>query len=314
MAAVRKGVIDWSMSVDDAGHRTYKLVNLVLAGNYDGPLTIMNTPGLPRPGAVWNVGGEIDPWAFCTPRMRITPRIKNELMPDGEAQWEVEQEFSTRSFTRCTERSIEDPLLMPPNISGSFVSYVQEVTRDRYGRALKTSSHEIIRGAQVEFDHSNPTVRIEQNLPALGLSSLCSAMNKVNMTYMWGLGRRMVKLSNASWERKLYGTCRYYYTRSLEFDINFNTFDRYVLDEGTKALNGHMGPNGTWVVDKIGTTTPNPSNPSHFCQYKDAKGENARVVLNGAGVPAATLEQAGVLKVEYYGEYNFFSLGIPASF
>jgi hypothetical protein len=43
---------------------------------------------------------------------------------------------------------------------------------------------------------------------------------------------------------------------------------------------------GTWNLKDIDGGPPDPSNPSHYCQYKDQGGENVVVTLDGAGKPA----------------------------
>lgn len=319
------GVREWELTVDQQGYREYKVTHFVETDSPDdGPTTVMLTPGLPLPGAPWNFGNDLDPFVWCWPTMRVKPRV------DGEKNiyWEVEQIFSNKplpgGMQRCHDIQIEDPLLEPPIISGGFTTITEEATHDRFGDFLKTSSHEQLRGPQVEFDDSLPHVRIEQNVAVLNLTTLYFMVNTVNSTTMWGFAPRSIKLSNVSWEEKYWGLCFKYYTRVLEFDINPNTFDRDVLDEGTKVLNGHWdAETGNWVLDNIGVLgfaglgeEPDPDNPQHFIRFKDPNGENAKVILNGAGLPAGvaigtgtTATTEGSIHIEYYGESNFFILG-----
>jgi hypothetical protein len=131
-----------------------------------------------------------------------------------------------------------------------------------------------------------------------------------------------VKLSTVSWERKLYGKCNYYYTWSLEFDINFETHDKSLLDEGTKAL-GHWDPTTKeWVTtgdlsdSAVGTGTEGDvlePDPTRFNHYKDKNGENARCILDGYGVPVTSVEDAGIVLVKKYGEEDLLLLGIPTT-
>src|SRR5690606_22693106 len=97
---------------------------------------------------------------------------------------------------------------------------------DRYGNPIKSSSHEQFRGSNVEFDANRPTVWVDQNVSSLGLATFASMIDCVNDRPLWGLPKRRIKLSNVTWERKMYGTCRFYYTRKLEFDIRYDGFDR----------------------------------------------------------------------------------------
>ena len=299
----------WSMERDSEGHRNYKLISQVRADNVNcGPYTVMLTAGLATIGSTWAVGGEVDGWAFCYPDMKITPKL------DGEqgAYWQVEQKFSTKPLSRCQTATIENPLLEPQKVSGSFVRYTKEIDRDKDGTKLVYSSHEPITGSIVEFDAHRATVRVEQNVGVLGIYSFTQMMNRVNSSPMWGLNARMVKLSNVSWERKVWGTCTFYYTRAFEFDVDFNTFDREVFDQGRWVLNGEW-INGAWVLKNIDGSPPNPNNSLHFIPFRSARGDPGFTHLNGAGLPV-TSSNAATRTLQYYLETNFFSLGIPTSF
>lgn len=318
----RRGILDWSVDRDEEGHRNYKVKHLVLADNYnEGPSQVLVAAGLPNIGAFWDYGTDLDDWAFCTPQ-RSVKRFTNVPQNQKFLYWEVTSNFTTNQETkRCQDESIEDPLLEPDRISGSFVKYTKEVTRDKDGNRIKTSSHEIIKGAQVEFDHNRPTVTISQNRPSLGLEEFSPMVDTVNDSTLWGLGPRKIKLSNVSWSREIFGTCDYYYVRTFEFDVDFNGFDKEALDEGTKVLNGHWstdqtgtgtGLASTWVLDDIDGSPPNKNNPQHFIRYKDRNGENSRVVLNGNGEPLDGDDTPVFIDIQYYSESNFLSLGIPS--
>lgn len=318
-ATLIDGQTTWSGSRDDEGHREYKITHLVKHDFLDGPKTIMDCPGLPVPGSIWNFDNDIDIWAFCYPSMIVRPHKQK----DGEKfrYSTVEQKFSTKPMKRCSDTSIEDPLLEPDRISGSFVKYTQEALYDRFGERIKSSSHEQFRGPQVEFDANRPAVKIEQNVSDLELALFSELIDHVNDAPLWGLPARCVKLDDAPWEKKLYGSCSVYYTRSLSFSIMFETFDRDLLDEGTKVLHGHWNTTtGEWDLDNINGAAPDPNNPQHFDRYKDKNGENARVILDGTGKPAkldlgtgtGEVGGPGSIHVEKYFESNLLLLGIPA--
>ncbi len=298
----------WSMSRDKEGHREYRINHQVQAATTDGPYVVMRTAGLPAIGSVWNFDNDLDPWAFCRPTMKITPRVRDE----PNTIWDVEQTFSTfsRQPDRCQDETIEDPLLEPNGISGSFVKYVKEVSQDKDGDAIRSTGFELLRGSQMEFDHNRPTVVISQNVASLGLATFTEMIDTVNSTTLWGLGARKIKLSNVSWERKLYGLCNFYYTRQFEFDIDFTNFDRDVLDEGTKVINGFWEESG-WTLKNIDGGPPSVSNPEHFLRYTDRKGNLATTPLQSNGKPAISAETANTITVQYYGESNFLTLGIP---
>lgn len=286
------GRLDWSMSRDKEGHRTYKVKWLVQSHSvFDGPAHALVASGLPAIGSSWSQGNDYDGWARCYPTMQCNYVSRNER----GMFWEVEQTFSTKPLTRCQDTSIENPLQEPDRISGSFVKYTREIEKDKDGDAIKSSSHERIRGSMVEFDANRPTVTIEKNVLVLPLSTIAEMVDTVNDASMWGLEARKVKLSNVSWSRELYGTCTFYYTVSYEFDCNYDTFDRKVWDEGTRVL----------------TKGGNKDNVKDFELYKDINGENTRVFLDGNGNALGDGEDPVEIDIEYYEESNFTTLGIP---
>ena len=327
--AIFDGPVLWGPLTRGAeGHREYWITHQVLATPTDGPKAVLDTAGLPSVGAAWNFDSDLDVWAFCHPNATVSPH-PNYKRGDKTRIWDVRQKFSTKPLTRCQDETIGDPLLEPQKVSGSFVKYTEEITKDRNGRIMKSSSLELFRGPQVEFDHNRPTVRIEQNVLNLELATFSEMVDRVNDAELWGLEARKIKLSNVSWERKLYGVCNYYYTRIFEFDIDFNTFDRTIYDHGTKVLHGDWDRDensatvGKWVVStevvKDSGVAPDADNPQHFVRYKDWFGENTRALLDGNGLPLAmstgTGDTQGVeIDIEYYEEANFLLLNIPTTF
>lgn len=316
----------WGGKKDDEGHRTFSISHLVKTNSVnDGPFVVMNCPGLPTGSAVWNFGNDNDVWASLYPGMEVEPHKQEPGHP--HKLWLVTQKFGTRPIKRCQDSSVEDPLLEPQKVSGSFLKYTKEIRQDRFGRYIKSSSHELIRGPGVEFDANRPQVQISQNVPSLELDMLASMIDTVNDAPLWGLGARCVKLGEISWEKKYYGGCSVYFTRNLGYDIDFNGWDRVLIDEGTKALHGEMYQ-GEWVVknfdpDGPGTGSsgfpPDPDNPSHFVRITDERGNVMRMILNGFGVPITAGNETGTgvgdnpgrILVEYYHEENQLLLGIP---
>jgi hypothetical protein len=310
----------WSMVRDMNGHRTYKLKMQVQCTALDGPAIAINCAGLPTPGSVWQVDNDLDVWAWCRWDASVTPMATNE----PNTQFECEFTFSTmQEYRNCHTVHVTDPLLEPQKVSGSFVTYQEEATYDMNGMPIVNSSHELIRGPQVEFDKNRANVIIEQNVASLGLAFWAPMIDTVNTAPLWGLPKRCIKLSKPTWERKFHDLCSVYYTRRFEFDIRFDTFDRNVLDEGTKVLHGQWNPvTGHWNLININGLPPDPTNPSHFDRFKDRQGENARVILNGAGEPANVLVGTGTVPsgppgnifVQKYTESDFLTLGIPVTF
>jgi len=294
MTMALRGAIDWNLTRDKEGHREYKIQWLCESNDWnDGPERAYWTPGLPAIGSTWAFGNDLDLWAFCWPNATVKPVLTKER----QNLWIVENMFSTKPLSRCQDTDIENPLNEPMEISGSFVKYTKEIAKNKDDEKIASSSHERIRGPIMEFDHNRPTVTIGMNLLTLPLSTFAPMVDTVNNHVLWGLGVRRVKLSNVQWERKLYGTCTFYYTVTYEFDIDYTTFDRVTWDEGTKIL----------------SAGGNVNNPDDFEQYKDVNGENTRVFLDGAGNALTNGAAPVEIDIKFYNESNFFTLGIPAS-
>lgn len=309
----------WAGSRDDEGNREYTLTYRVKTSDVaDGPATVMTCPGLPLPGSAWYIGNDIDSWAFCKLGMQVKPVIDNK--PNDH--WDVTLKFSTKSDTKkCKDEQIEDPLLQPVKMSGGFTKFQEEAAFDRNGLPIYNSAFEMIRGPQVEFDMNRPTIRFEQNVLNLDLATVAAMVDKVNDSTLWGFPARCVKLSSFTWDQKFYGSCYKYFTRVFEFDFNSRTFDRDVMDEGTKVLRGswdRVEASATYKQYVIASGV-NYLSPKDYIRYKDWNGENARVILNGRGRPydavGATTgtadDQVGSIHIEKYGEVDFLSLGLP---
>jgi hypothetical protein len=281
-----------TLNQDEDGFRNYEVTHLVRSDDRnDGPLTVLGTAGVPSIGSVWSFGNDNDSWAFCLPTARVT-KADDAKWPIPEV-WKVTQKFSTKPIRRCQNSSVDNPLLEPQKVSGSFVKYTTVPFLDKDGDPIVSSSHEFLR---LEFDANRPTVTISQNVGSLELDTFTEMVDTVNNAPLWGLAARKIKLSNASWERNIYGTCNYYYTRTFEFDVSFGTFDRTVLDNGLMVLK----PGG----DK--------NDPTDFIRAKDDNDENTtRLLLDGNGAAADSRANAARLTFEYYEESNFLLLGIP---
>lgn len=354
----------WSANRTRTGERVYKLKSRVQVARTEGPQVALTTPGLPVPGSAWLVDDDFDQWAFCTQEATITP-VEAEGQPNEF--FDIENVFSTEPVVLCPDDSgnFDDPLLKADIVQGQFIRYTEEAVADRFNEAITTSSFEQIRGPQVEFDANRIQVRVTQNVADLNLADLSTLIDSVNLFPMWGFPARTVKFSGCEYAKHYYTDCSVYFTRVLEFDIDKNGFDRNLLDEGTKVLNGRWNrATGEYEVLPIGvtsasmnrttgsptlvlgtgsldnvmvgqtvsgdgipddttvlavaapnvtlsdnalstgtgtvtfTTEADPENPHHFIRFKDRNGENARVILNGSGVPATRIDSGRIADVE----------------
>lgn len=299
----------WEAERDDDGHRTYHLTTLVRCDSKDdGPAVVFNTPGLPAVGSYWQFGNDIDIWAFCWPTMSVKTLKKQE----PNLFWEVEQTFSTKPRWRCQDTTIEDPLLEPDRVGGSFVKYTELGRFDRRGDPIANSVGDPFQGKENEWDAGRPTVWIERNDRVLGLPLFSQLIDHVNDSPMWGLPPRCVKFSQCTWSRQIFGRCNFYYTRRMEFDINFRTFDRELVDKGKRCKKGKWDflatPPG-WVADD-----PTDDSQGNLQFYQDGPGNVGEVLLDGNGLPLSPGSAPFKIKVEKYEEANLFLLGVPASF
>lgn len=306
-----------SLSRDKKGHRDYTVVHLVeVSDTDDGPAIALACTGIPSIGDAWTFGNDSDVRAYCHPDAEVS----GHQAKDGESPsiYAVEQVFSTRPLLNCDD--IDDPLLQPAKVSGNFVKYTQEAQFDRFGEAITNSAFERVRGAQVEFDQNRPTVHIQHFRSTLSLATVAGMIDHLNISTWWGLPARTVKLSNFSWERLMDENCSFYYSKSYDFDIRYEGFDRTILDEGTKCLKGAWNESGDYIIE----AGANANNPKHMIRFKDKNDENSRCILNGAGVPVSSIENPetgsasgandpGAIEIEYYDEADFSLLGIPAS-
>lgn len=302
MTATSRGRIDWNLSMDRDGYRDYNLQMLVVTtDDLDGPERVFFASGLPAIGAPWAFGNDDDPWALRTPETKITPIVTKE----PNQHWKVDLKFSNRPMWRCNTAQIDDPLSEPQRISGSFVKYLRKTDRNRFGNLILSSSHERI--DDIERDANRPSVVIEQNIATLGLSTFSQMIDGVNDSTLWGLPARRVKLSNVSWERRLYGVCSYYYTRRFEFDIKYEGWDLIdVADAGFKEFDD----------DLYADTPANRADPTKYRIIKDGRGENTptKALLNGLGSRLTNpLAPIFLNPIQLYDQYNLLLLGIPTS-
>lgn len=294
MVMTVKERVGWDGKRTKDGHRTYHIDWLAVStSTADGPAQAFAASGLAAVGSTWSFGNDVDAWAFCLPQMDVKPVVKKE----PGYWWNIRQYFSTLPMERCQDASIENPLNEPDRISGSFTKTTKEAQFDRNGDPILTSSHERITGKAVERDYNKPTVVIEKTLATLPLSTYAPMIDTVNDATLWGLSARKIKLNNATWRRRLYGVCTYYYIVKYDFEIDYNTFDVTVLDEGTK------------VLVEGGTVT----NPRHFKAKTDAEGNPVKVLLDGNGAEWDGTGSPGTIDIEKYPESNFLLLGIPAT-
>lgn len=286
------GARRWAMVRDAEGHRTYKIKHRVAVPINEGPYSALyNTPGLPLPGSVWSIDNDFDEWAYCTQEASVEPVAEEG---DPNEFFDIEQIFTTKPAVLCPDDSgnFEDPLLKADIISGGFIRYTEEASKDRNDQPLLTTSWEQLRGPQVEFDRNRAQVKIRQNVADLELDILADYIDSVNTFPQWGFNERCVKFSGCTWQKHYHVDCSVYYTRELEFEINVNTFDKTVIDEGTKSLPGHWdNATGRFIRDLAASVAYNGNTTNGDPNVTITDGGTKIVVghvVEGTGIPIGT--------------------------
>lgn len=241
------GPIAQRFTRDEDGHRNYEVDWQIATDSQHHNLAhILDNWPLFAVGEIFDLSGYwpeavgTDPWAFCTPTLNIAPH--RDTKEQGPVfYWTVTQYWTTKQTWRCQTFPIENPLNEPFDISGDFVQVEKTASLDRFGKPLLHPNFQPITGPATEYKYSYPTVTISFNSGILPLSTFVNLINKVNDAPLWGLPARCVKFVDAKWQRKVYGSCFYYYPTTYTFECDRNGFDQEVPAQGTKEYGG-SGP------------------------------------------------------------------------
>lgn len=346
-------------AIDPDGHRVWK-VDIITQGdpNLDGPAAHMQTPGMPLPGSTYLANNDLDIWAYCHGERTTSPY---EYSGGGMTHCVTELTFSTRPANRdpgqrddkgarkkCSDVQVQDPLQEPPAISRISLREQREEAFDKNFSYIAYTSFEQIRGPMATFDRHRDQVTIEQNLLDPQDKDMPGFMDFVNDAPLWDLPARCWKLCDRRWQRKSYGTCGFYYVRTLVFESNaelvpsplnsivfplgqyavlyngkyyLTHWDHYPLDESSKFISGFWDNSGNFVANYFGAA-PNPKNPTHYINAFDKNWQPVRMILsndpNKKGQPAKDpsgqltgTPDANYLRFQRYQEANFLLLGIP---
>lgn len=268
MAFALQGLIKANASSDDEGYRTYDTEWRVKSTtNDDHGAQALATAGLPLVGGTYSLGNDFDTDAYCLPRWTA----RREFDDPGKPNWYILSiPFSTRPMRRCQDDRPLDPLLEPLRKGGSSKTVMKEATHDNAGNLLVNSSFEMFRGKQTEVPRTGGSqVWVEANVATLDLALLTSLEHHVNDATMWSLTSRKIEFDSWTFENKFYGVCFEFFTLRMVFNIDGNTFDRVIPDEGRKVWDG-VGPK---------------ADPASYVRAKDTLDENTTVLLDLAGEP-----------------------------
>lgn len=359
-ATLRGGPRTMQLSVDEENYREYVVKFLVQGDrSSEGPLSALRAVAAVYPiGSSWNFSNDAtDQWA--TRRSQTQVSIHEEKEGDGAEWYAVECIYSNKppKSGRCEGEETTNPLCIADKVSGRFVKYNEEATTcdslefyedGTIGDAftggdiqIRNSAYEPISGPTVEFPKNRQKVIVEQNVINLELDLLAQMIDTVNDATLWGFPNRTIMLTDVSWTKRYYGNadntgstgtgtgtdncpdytgCQVYYTRTLEFDIDYNGFERTLLDKASMVLNGHWENvnSNVWVLDQIDGVDPDPTKPTHFTVFPDRKDNLTHGILNGNGLPAkatvnGTTTGIGTIKIYKFPATNFLLLSLPTT-
>jgi len=282
---------DWTLSVDDEGHRDYTVVWPVeTTDSLDGPDIALTAAGLPLPGASLSIGNSTDAWAFY--QRKGSAKLRKSATQ--RKMWDVTTIYTTRPRARCESDSIENPLLEPHKVRGAFTKFQREAVKDKDGNAVLNSANQRFRGPAVQIADSRPTVELEMNVAWLDLDFLSDYVESVNDDTWWGLSERVIKCTDFTWEQLLYGSCYTYFHVVFSFELKADKWDLQLLDEGD-------------MVKIPGTAPP------EFKRAKDANEELVHVLLDGNGAALAPGDPEVYLPKRVRKEKDFSAVGWPAT-
>jgi hypothetical protein len=307
--AITNKLFDWESSEDDVGNVDVTVTWLcVTTTTSDGPETIRLNAGLPQAGDAYVIGSESTAY-FYARRPKKAKRVSSN--PSDKRRWYVTQIFSTRPLTRFDASGpIADPLLEPPEITGSALKYMRRFTKDRNGDPLLMSNGERMAGPEVEDDDNNLSIAIEFNVATVDLVLLRSVLkfSPWNNATLWGLSTRTVRFTDFTVKKMYKGDGTEFYRISLKFEIG-GDFAKEVLDEGYMEYIGRKVPQITAPQEVVARR-----NPKNYARVKDGRGENAaKLPLDGAGNVLPDTATPFFHDVELKGDSNLLLLGIPAT-
>lgn len=317
---------------EETGHRTFTAKYKVAHDIDEGPLAIESADGLPAIGDHWEPEelNEIDEFARRTPYAKVTYMVEGEKTTYSL----VEVHFTTKPIKRCQDTQIENPLLEPPKISGTFTEQTQKALFDKYWSQIRNSAGEPYTDIEREFSYL--TVDISVNVDESPVSLIARKLHNLNDAELWGLPAKCIKLSAASWETLYWGVCTKYYKLSMGFKIRppytipatstvrrkkkpgdpSSTEFEWIVVPGNATFGGWVFATPDMSSSRIRAPGSNGSSQVSTILQRDQMGDTmAGILLDGHGNPA-TRDGDGNMNFavgvfELYDESNLLELPIP---
>ena len=167
-------------SYSEGGAREYTRVFLVVTDDAsDGPVTILNANGIPRPYESYASGNDVDLGVFCK-------SIDPEQDSASRLFWRVTCRYDAKIDQRGNNaRENPDPRQRPAEISWTSTTYTEVVTEDQDGAAIKNSANDTFIDPLTR-EASRPTVTVTVNRDTFNPQTKYDYEGAINNDYFLG--------------------------------------------------------------------------------------------------------------------------------
>ncbi len=282
---------------------------------WDGPLTVVNAPGIPAPYAQYQTNSESDPAALVT-------RREPKILDRSRTAWHVEVTYDTEY-----EKN-DSPYLEPPTVEFDFEPYQEPLPgvplqidppvvsagggnivdgKIFFGAGITNSAGEPF-DPPAEREAARPVITLTRNEPTFSTAIAVMFINSVNRDPWSGLEKRQALIrgirASAIYKQpnSTTGAAGYWYWRvTYVFALRRETWDLNLLNIGTYALSTAV----TFDANM------NPSNASTIAKIpaEDAGGKHGKILLKADGTAVTDgVPSFRVFKV--YRETSFALLNI----
>ncbi len=270
---------------NEKGQRFYTRVFQVVTDDpNDGPLTAARATGVPRRGALYSAGNEVD---LAARVRRITPSQN----PESPRLWEIRIEYDT-----VREEQDENPLNRPYEVNWDFAQFTRPVWRDIFGNAILNSARQYY-DPPVEIDDSRPVLSVTRNEGGFNPGLAIEFQDAINSDTFLGFSPGTVKVAKIAAQSQFENNW-FYWRVTYEFNFRREGWNISILDQGRYELrNGKPVP--IREFDTSGVEIP-------FSHVTDP------VPLNGAGLrlpnPSPDTVIYGTYQVYRERDFSFLNL------
>lgn len=278
---------------DEQGYRTWRVIQEAFTtARQDGPITVLTDARVPQFLDAFQFGNDYDYGARCIKRSAVLKSAEQ-----SSRAWTVTLEYSSKPLSRPPQESlIDDPLLLPAEVSGDFVKAQEPLTKDKDGNPADNSAGDLFEGLVKDTNYR--TLNIAKNFARVP-DDIDDFMNAVNSTTFFGLSARKWKLDSVKIAEQYHGNRTPFYRLTFEFTSNPNTWDFMPADRGWRYK-----VSGNWAKWKEDTTGLDMGGLFYLDGSGGKRGNSDPVVyfdgLSGNPNP-----------IRGYNEKDFAELGIP---